>query len=300
MDRSTRLFILIKNIYTSCGWKCYFPTNLVYPFTIQCFQNHKEWKFIPCKVALKRRHALYVCPSNWQTLAKIRAACAAHLEYIVHKYLYPRICQIPPLALTPWRWLYSDRFKLSNEVNSRRAICRCHFGDMFACVSPIEYLCVCFGAACEYLCEGKRAFVFEVCGHRSMSVSIGRSFGRALGISIFSVALFLDARKKATTKTATKIASVCVWVCVRMQYVCVSSILLGGDWLMDWQTDGLTNRRHFWHCDQQCPKPSCTTFSWGFMRKIQNDPRKLNNFPATPKKLDKIRSFRIVSSIEDL
>jgi len=36
------------------------------------------------------------------------------------------------------------------------------------------------------------------------------------------------------------------------------------------------------------------------MRKIQNDPRKLNNFPATPKKLDKIRSFRIVSSIEDL
>jgi len=40
MARSTRLVILIKNIYTLLGWKrlllpvTYFPTNLVYPFTL--------------------------------------------------------------------------------------------------------------------------------------------------------------------------------------------------------------------------------------------------------------------------
>jgi len=41
MARSTRLVILIKNIYTLCGRKryllpvAYFPTNLVYPLTLQ-------------------------------------------------------------------------------------------------------------------------------------------------------------------------------------------------------------------------------------------------------------------------
>jgi len=41
MARSTRLVILIKNIYTLWGRKCfllpvtYFPTNLVYPFTLR-------------------------------------------------------------------------------------------------------------------------------------------------------------------------------------------------------------------------------------------------------------------------
>lgn len=150
------------------------------------------------------------------------------------------------------------------------------WGHVCMCVSPIARVSVCT-PACVYLCEGKRAFVFEVCGHRSMSVSIGRSFGRALGISIFSVALFLDARKKANNKNATEIASVCVWKCV---HVCCLCLLYCSE-VTDWRTDGLngwpTDCQTDDIFDQQWHKVTCNTFCWG------SDKQRLREWGSTSK-----------------
>jgi len=51
MARSTPLVILIKNIYTLWG-TTYFPTNLVYPFTLQVTgikDKRKRYSRYPCE-----------------------------------------------------------------------------------------------------------------------------------------------------------------------------------------------------------------------------------------------------------
>jgi len=80
MPRSTRLVILIKNIYTLYGRKLfllpvtYFPTNLVYPFTLRVTRiktrKRKRWSFadsfcevIPCGPHRSLR-ACYVRPPH--------------------------------------------------------------------------------------------------------------------------------------------------------------------------------------------------------------------------------------------
>jgi len=51
MARSTRLMILIKNIYSLWGRKrfllpvTYFPTNLVYPFTLNGYKNSSTRRY---------------------------------------------------------------------------------------------------------------------------------------------------------------------------------------------------------------------------------------------------------------
>lgn len=186
--------------------------------------------------------------------------------------------QIPPLALTPWHADYiqigsNSRMKWTRGAQYVAVI----LGTcLHVCVADRSRICV-YACMCVYLCEGKRAFVFEVCGHRSMSVSIGRSFGRALGISIFSVALFLDARKKANNKNATEIASVCVWKCV---HVCCLCLLYCSE-VTDWQTDGLngwpTDCQTDDIFDQQWHKVTCNTFCWG------SDKQRLREWGSTSK-----------------
>jgi len=66
LARSTRLVILIKNIFTLWGRKrflppvTYFPTSLVYPFTLRVTVIINEWKTIFSSFAVK---------AIWQTLS---------------------------------------------------------------------------------------------------------------------------------------------------------------------------------------------------------------------------------------
>lgn len=99
------------------------------------------------------------------------------------------------------------------------------WGHVCMCVPP--RVSVCLGlrvlrpGVCAYLCEGKRAFVFEVWS-MSVSVSIGRSVTQSVGrlaLAFSVLLLFLDARKNCKCLRLP----VCVCGCAN------ASILLGGD-----------------------------------------------------------------------
>lgn len=69
------------------------------------------------------------------------------------------------------------------------------------------------------------------------SVDVGRSVGRSVGISIFSVALFLDARKKIQKKNKQKNCKCCVlFVCMGLR----QRLNIASRWLTD-------DPPHFWH-----------------------------------------------------